>query len=435
MIPAPHRHISGALGELAGTASSHPPDLNGAGSELSKSDLLRVCRDLAWSEMAAMPGIQPRLGPRLPFSQSSDLPDWSSGGLALDSLACMQLATAAAVWCNAHDTGFEDLFLAKRNVRDWAKAMQRARGAGANGFTFSTSGSTGKRQHIRHAHESLMAEACSWAQVFQTSAFPVNRIVTLVPCHHIYGFIWGVLMPKALGVPVIEASHEALPELLAGDLLVGVPDQWRWLAGSVRVVPGHVQGVTSTAPMPGEVHHRLVTADGAAPARLARLLQIYGSTQTGGVAWRDSPDAPYTLAPGCSASADGGVTLLLPDGMRVPLELQDEVQWTGVNQFELLRRTDNCIQVGGHNVSAAWVKEQLLASPAVADASVRLDTQAQLPRLKAFVVLKAPADQSQQPAFEAWALDKLPWYAAFSSICYGAELPRNVMGKLTDWPV
>ncbi len=385
--------------------------------------------------MAAMPGIQHRLGPRLPLSQPSDLPDWSSGGLAVDSLACMQLATAAAVWCNAHDVGFEDLFLAKRNARDWAEAMRRARRAGANGFTFSTSGSTGSRQHIWHAHESLMAEAYSWAQVFQTSALPVSRIVTLVPCHHIYGFIWGVLVPKALGVPVIEASHEALPELLAGDLLVGVPDQWRWLAGAGRALPGPMQGVTSTAPMPGEVHQRLVTADGPAPARLARLLQIYGSTQTGGVAWRDSPDAPYTLAPGRSPAADGGVEVLLPDGTRVPLGLQDEVQWTGVNQFELLRRTDNCVQVGGHNVSAAWVREQLLAHPAVVDASVRLDTQAQLPRLKAFVVLHAPADPSQQLNFQAWVLDNLPWYATFSRICYGAELPRNVMGKLTDWPV
>ena len=415
--------------------SSHPPSLTVTGSELSASDLLRVCRDLAWSEMAAMPGIQPRLGPRLPFSQPSDLPDWSSRGLALDSLSSMQLATAAAVWCNAHNAGFEDLFLAKRNVRGWAEAMQRARSAGATGCTFSTSGSTGKRQHIRHAYDSLMAEAYSWAQVLKTSELPVSRVVTLVPCHHIYGFIWGVLVPKALGVPVVEASHEAMPQLQGGDLLVGVPDQWRWLAGSVRAVPGPVQGVTSTAPMPGEVHQRLVSADGAAPARLARLLQIYGSTQTGGVAWRDSPDAPYTLAPGRSRSAHCGVELLLPGGMRVPLILQDEVQWTSANQFELLRRTDDCVQVGGHNVSAAWVREQLLAHPAIADASVRLDSQTLPPRLKAFVVLNAPADESQQLGLQAWAMDKLPWYAAFSSICYGPELPRNVMGKLTDWPV
>ncbi|MBC7609691.1 MAG: AMP-binding protein [Polaromonas sp.] len=414
---------------------SHLPDLSVAGSKLSANDLLRVCRDLAWSEMAAMPGIRYRLGPRLPCSQASKWPDWSSGGLALDSLACMQLATAAAVWCNAQDVGFEDLFLAKRNAQDWAEAMQRARSAGARGFTFSTSGSTGKRQHIRHAHDSLIYEAHSWAQVLRASALPVSRIVTLVPCHHIYGFIWGVLVPKALGVPVIDASHEALPELLAGDLLVGVPDQWQWLAGSGRAGAAPVQGVTSTAPMSGPVHQRLITAEGAALTWLSRLIQIYGSTQTGGIAWRDHPDTPYTLAPGRSRSAGGEVELLLPGGALVPLGLQDEVRWTGTNQFELLGRTDSCVQVGGHNVSPAWVREQLLAYPAVEDASVRLDTAAPLPRLKAFVVLKTPSNRSQQAGLQEWALENLPWYAALSSICYGAELPCNVMGKPSDWPV
>lgn len=409
-------------------------DPDAAQSELSEADLLRICRDLAWGEMAAMPGIRSRLGPRLPSSQTEGLLDWSSAGMALDSLARLQLATAAAVWCNAGEAGFEDTFLAKRNVPDWADAMWRARTAGASGFTFSTSGSTGKRQHIRHAQDSLMDEARSWAQVLHASALPVNRVVTLVPCHHIYGFIWGVLLPKALGVPVLDASHEALPELLEGDLLVAVPDQWQWLAGSTRAGPAQVQGVTSTAAMPRQLHQKLVVAQTAAPAFLARLLQIYGSTETGGIGWRDHPDKQYTLTPNRQRSADDGIELLLPSGALAPLALQDELQWTGAKEFELLRRTDCCVQVGGHNVSTAWVTEQLLAHPAVQDASVRLDTDAPLSRLKAFVVLRLPGDQPQRANLEAWLLHKLPWYANFSSICYGVQIPRNALGKHSDWP-
>ena len=413
----------------------HLLGLGAARFELSVADLLRVCRDLAWSEMAVMPGIRARLGPRLPLSQASGLPDWSPDGLALDSLARMQLATAAAVWCNANDAGFEDIFLAKRNAPDWAEAMQRARSAGASGFTFSTSGSTGQRQHIRHAEDSLMDEAQSWAQILQAAALPVSRIVTLVPCHHIYGFIWGVLLPKALGVPVLDTSHEALPALRSGDLLVAVPDQWQWLARSVRAGPAPVQGVTSTAPMPGPLHQRLVAGQAAAPAFLVRLLQIYGSTQTGGIAWRDRPDNPYTLAPKRRRSASGGIELLLPGGALVPLALQDELQWTSATEFELLRRTDCCVQVGGHNVSTAWVRDQLLMQPAVQDASVRLDSAAApLARLKAFVVLRVPGDSSQQASLEAWVMHHLPWYANFSSLHYGAELPRNALGKHSDWP-
>lgn len=411
------------------------PNASAAAFELSAFDLMRVCRDLAWNELALMPGMRSRLGPRLPSSQPCEFVDWSSNGLALDSLGCMDMATAASVWCNAYDAAFEDLFLAKRNVADWAEAMHRARNAGATGFTFSTSGSTGKPQFIRHDQDSLVEEANSWAQVLLSSASAVSRIVTLVPCHHIYGFIWGVLLPRALGVPVLDASHEALPELLDGDLLVAVPDQWQWLASSSRAEPVRVQGVTSTSPISSALHVRLVTAQGAVPARLTRLLQIYGSTQTGGVAWRDGPQKPYTLAPGRSRSAGGGVELVLPSGALVPLALQDEVVWTSLNQFDLLGRTDSCVQVGGHNVSTNWVAQQLSAYPSVQEVSVRLDTSASLPRLKAFVVLRAPADDFQKASLQSWALETLPWYAALSSITYGKELPRNVMGKPSDWLV
>lgn len=416
-------------------------------SDISATELLRICRDLAWSEMAVMPGVKSRLGPRLSAAKSSESLNWSPDGLALDSLARMQLATAASIWCNALDSGFEDLFLAKRNAADWADVMQRARSAGACGFTFSTSGSTGKRRHIRHAEDTLTAEAQVWAQLLQAGVIPVKRVVLLVPCHHMYGFIWGVLLPRMLGVSVFDASHDALPELAAGDLVVAVPDQWQWLAtsrqrrlqaapaGPVQVWPEGVQGVSSTAPMPAPLHHQLVTSNAAEPALLTRLLQIYGSTETGGVGWRDCPDQPYALAQGRIRSASDGIELQLPSGMHAQLALQDELQWTSSSDFHLLRRTDCAVQVGGHNVSAVWVVEQLLAHPAVQDASVRLDTAAPLPRLKAFVVLKVPSDLTQQDSLEAWITHNLPWYANFSSISYGTQIPCNSLGKHSDWPV
>lgn len=60
---------------------------------ISPADLLRVSRDLAWAEISAIPGLAARLGPRINPEKSIGR---SAGGLALDSLARMQLATAAA---------------------------------------------------------------------------------------------------------------------------------------------------------------------------------------------------------------------------------------------------------------------------------------------------------------------------------------------------
>ena len=223
---------------------------------LPVSDLHRVCRDIAWSELHAMPSVRRQLAERLDTGTVS----WSKDDLDIDSLARMQLATAAATWCNAYDAGFEDLFLAKRNTTDWAEVMRRARLAGAAHFTFSSSGSTGARKHIRHREDVLASEAMAWAQIVNAD-LSVQRIVLLVPTHHIYGFIWGVLLPHALGKPVIEAELSALPDLQTGDLIVAVPDQWAWLAQAGETSkpwPSGVQGVSSTAPLASTVHSKLI---------------------------------------------------------------------------------------------------------------------------------------------------------------------------------
>jgi long-chain acyl-CoA synthetase len=361
---------------------------------LSTSDLQRICRDIAYAELHAMPRMAAALGARLGLQATGESTiakiDWSPGALHADSLARMQLATAAATWCNAYDTGYEDLFIAKRNSHDWASAMQRARAQGAKSVCFSTSGSTGTAKHIRHREDVLTAEAQVWSTVLQQHGV-VKRVVLLVPTHHIYGFIWGVLLPKALDVPLVEAELAALPEFLPGDIVIAVPDQWAHLARRTSW-PESVQGVSSTAPLADQVHQSL-TRDG----NLARLLQIYGSTETAGIAYRDAPTAPYTLAPGRSRGAQDDVELKLPSGSSVVLSVQDEINWVSANAFNLLRRSDQSVQVGGHNVSPQWVTEQLLTQPQVR------------------------------------ALEALPWYAHPASITYGTELPVNALGKPSDW--
>lgn len=428
---------------------------------LSDADLQRVCRDIAWSELSTMPHVRshltPRLGAKIAHQASPNSTiqshSWAVEDLAVDSLARMQLATAAATWCNAYDAGFEDLFLAKRNTADWAQVMQRARAAGAAHFTFSTSGSTGVRKHIRHREDVLASEAMAWASIVNDQPLlSVQRIVVLVPTHHIYGFIWGVLLPLALGKPVVEAELSSLPELQSGDLIVAVPDQWAWLAEATNKLdqwPNGVQGVSSTAPLSPAIHSKLIanySINTSAASEfmnkssnhcLSRLLQIYGSSETAGLAYRTQPDNAYTLAPGrrrqVDTKGDSQIELLLPSGEYATMAVQDELQWVNDTDFKLLRRSDHSVQIAGHNVSPDWVVQQLLTSPFVKEAAVRLDAQVLAAKLKAFVVLAQTSQPNAQTEFEQWVSDTLPWYATFSSITYGAALPKSSTGKLSDW--
>ena len=420
--------------------------------QLTGTDLARVCRDIAWSEISAMPGHCRTVGPRI--TATGQTVCWDKDNLYLDSLARMHLATAAATWCNAYDAGFEDLFLARRSSADWADVMVRARQSGASHFTFATSGSTGTRQFIRHREDVLAAEAEAWAQVLelltrQVQGTPIRRVIVLAPTHHIYGFIWGVLLPLALDVQALDADIAALPPLLAGDLVVAVPDQWTWLSEaqlSPKFWPDSVYGVSSTAPLPKKTHDQLAFEPMSACERpaLRCLLQIYGSSKTAGLAWRTDPAQPYTLAPGRARSGgDGkgdhnsgtdGISLQLPGGSWVDLAIQDQISWASATEFHLLSRSDHSVQVGGHNVSPQWVADQLMRHPAVKHASVRLNDNAEPARLKAFVVLNAPSSTQQRSELEAWAIEQLPWYATPAAIRYGTELPRNAIGKISNWP-
>ncbi len=146
------------------------------------------------------------------------------------------------------------------------------------------------------------------------------------------------------------------------------------------------------------------------------------------------PTGDYELAPQCTRSAAGELERRRPDGQTSALTVQNELHWTDATYFRLLRRSDQSVQVGGHNVSPTWVADQLQTHPAVADASVHLDTLTSPARLKAFVVRRHEDASNQRAAFEAWTLDTLFWYAALGRVLCGSEVPRNAMGKPCDWP-
>lgn len=390
---------------------------------LSVADLQRICRDLAWSELSTFASLRSAIGSRLSVADLR----WDAEQLDLDSLHRVHLATAAATWCDAFDSGFSDLFLAKRSSHDWAQVMQRSRASAAGdacSVIFSTSGSTGARKHIRHREAFLRQEALDWAALLGDT----RRVVCCVPTHHIYGFIWGALLPQALGVPVIDADLAELPQAQPGDLWVAVPDQWQWLRRASRSWPAGVVGISSTAPLQADVH-QAVLAQG-----LPRLIQVYGSTETSGLAWRDQPSQPYRLAAGRERTAEGDIRIQVTPDQWATAPLQDTLDWVDAQHFNLLGRTDQAVQIGGHNVSPQWVADQLQQHPAVRAAAVRLNAQCQPARLKAFVVLHPGAGADAQAQVLQHSQSALPWYAAPGRISFGPELPRNAMGKLCDWP-
>ena len=397
--------------------------------------LLRVVSDLLAGELALMrPGLARRA---LPWPPELDL----ARDLGADSLELLGLAAAMeqvlAIGCIG-----EERVLANPRLGAWAEAVAAGLAGGTDVVRFRTSGSSGAPRTCSHGLAELRQETSALARLFPGT----RRIVSLVPSHHIYGFLFTVLLPRALGpgaghdtAAVIDlrgASPGAVArQLRPGDLVVGHPDFWRAFAPVAAGLAGGVVGVSSTAPCPDQV------AQAVAAAGLARLVQVYGSSETAGVGWRDSPAEDYRLFPYWEAGeADGGPAGALirtcADASRRSYPLQDALAWSAPRRFRPAGRIDHAVQVGGANVFPGYVADVLRMHPQVEDATVRLMRADEGLRLKAFVVPRGglPADTDMLRAeLTGWMAERLSTPERPSAYSFGPALPRQAGGKLCDW--
>ena len=124
------------------------------------------------------------------------------------------------------------------------------------------------------------------------------------------------------------------------------------------------------------------------------------------------------------------------DGSICPHGIQDRLEWMDDQQFGVCGRLDEAVQVGGTNVYPARVRQVLLDHPHVSDAVVRMMTPEEGSRLKVFVVPTPGIDPTALRAdLWRWSESRLTAPERPKAFKIGGELPRNVMGKLSDWPL
>lgn len=352
--------------------------------------------------------------------------------LGVDSLELLALAGALAEALQLHVSGIEDYLLAKRSLGEWVDIAQAGLECFSERLTLRTSGSSGVPKPCPHALATLRQETRHLATLLPGR----RRLLLAVPSHHIYGFLFGVLLPQDLGLPAdaVIGLRAGTPAWLAraaqpGDLVVGYPEFWGAVARSLTALPADVVGVTSTAPCPDEVAREVVAAG------LARLVQVYGASETAGVAARDAVHAPCALFPCWRFDPADTQRLLrtLPGGEQ-SFSPQDALERCGERQFRLGPRFDQAVQVGGINVFPARVREVLLRHPAVQDAAVRRMRPEEGTRLKAFVVPRAGADTGGLEAqLREWIDRELTVPERPKAIRIGTRLPTGPSGKPADW--
>jgi 4-coumarate--CoA ligase (photoactive yellow protein activation family) len=396
-----------------------------------ESAVLRVVSDLLAAELAqARPG---RPSMPLPWPPATDF----MRDLGADSIELLGMGTALAGALHLAHADVDDRLLARPTLGEWAAAAREGVRAGAAGgegapLTFRTSGSSGSPKRCTHALALLWQETLALARLLPGR----RRILSVVPAHHIYGFLFTVLLPRALGVAEVLDLRAASPATLlrearAGDLIVAHPGWWEQAARLAPRFAADVTGTTSTAPCPDPLAQALAQAG-------LRLVQVYGSSETAGVGWREEAGAPFTLLPHWTRTEDAAeLARSLPDGGAARYPLQDKLEWIDARRFQPTGRIDAAVQVGGVNVFPPYVAEVLRMHPMVASAAVRLMRPDEGRRLKAFVV---PVEGIGEATLEAlrgalldWCAQRLSAAERPAAISFGERLPRQASGKPADW--
>ncbi len=320
------------------------------------------------------------------------------------------------------------------SLSDWPEYVRRHWLPEDSSIVFMTSGSTGAPVPCRQNVTLLMQEIHAHAEAFGDRA----RILTAVPRHHIYGFLFAVLLPRALGLPVFDLppvpSSSLTSVLVEGDLLVAFPMFWKGLSQLMPTFPRNVHGITSTGPCQPEVIEKLLSRG------LQRMTEVYGSSETGGLGIRHDCWAPYTLLPFWKKSHEEAsdislVIRVLPDGSKTAASaMPDTVDWEDENNFRPVRRKDKAVQVAGVNVYPERIASIIKSHPFVAACAVRPMREEEGSRLKAYIVPEAGINDARlRNEMAAWFSKHFSPPETPRKVTFGTALPVNTMGKTCDW--
>jgi len=245
-------------------------------------------------------------------------------------------------------------------------------------LTLYTSGSSGTPKPIRKTLAQFNAEVHTlekqWGKLVGDAT-----VLGSVPHHHIYGLLFRVFWPLAAGRAFDRAISIEPRHLQArisqcgrgGSVVVSTPAQlsrWPELDGFASLRPVPRVFFSSGGPLAPEAASKYAEVFGAAP------VEIYGSTETGGIAWRrqDKTDAWQALS-GIEVHGgdDRALTLRSPHlGHDDWHRTDDTIAFDPDGRFRLQGRLDRVIKLAGKRVSLPELEARLALHPYVAQAAV-----------------------------------------------------------------
>lgn len=238
-------------------------------------------------------------------------------------------------------------------------------------LVLATSGSTGESKLI----DKTLAQLANEVDVLEAlwgEALSDATILGSVSTQHIYGLLFRVLWPLSAGraidrkqLPFPEdiqratLAHGRVAWISSPALLKRMGDNLDWAA-----LAGRVEKVFSSGgPLAAETSQALQTRLGQAP------IEVYGSSETGGVGWRQGGDR-WTPFPGTQIGHDTDGSLWVRSSYLPPghtEHMADAVQ-IDADGFRLLGRLDRIVKLEEKRISLPRIEQVLCGHAWVSDA-------------------------------------------------------------------
>lgn len=238
-------------------------------------------------------------------------------------------------------------------------------------LTLCTSGSSGEAKLIDKSLRQLNNEVAALEQLWG-AALGDAVIVASVAAQHIYGLLFRVLWPLCAGRAFLRRA-QPFPEDMQRTSLE--QPTFAWVASPALLKRmGDNLDWTALQPL-----RQVFSSGGALPVEAAQLLhaqlgqwptEIYGSSETGGIAWRqgDTPWQPFAGVE-LDVNAEGALRLTspyLPAGHCE--QTADAVELQADGRFVLRGRLDRIVKLEEKRISLPKLEQALMAHAWVGDA-------------------------------------------------------------------
>jgi acyl-coenzyme A synthetase/AMP-(fatty) acid ligase len=241
-----------------------------------------------------------------------------------------------------------------------------------------TGGSTGKPKVWSKSPRNLLVEASYLQEKFAISE--KDLFVSTVPPYHIYGLLFSVLLPFTAHARILPDIYTFPQEIIStinkhkATVLVSVPIHYRALKVDNLSVPSLKMAFSSSGVLDRSdgLYFQEKTGLG--------INEIYGSTETGGIAVRCVSENTDSWNPlGTVSWKLTGKRLSIKSDFASP-EMErdhegycltgDEAREDKDNRFVLLGRADGIVKVAGKRVDLQDVQNKIKTLPEVSDAVV-----------------------------------------------------------------